>query len=98
MTPLPTWAEVAASIAPVDQTPLLVNLLRDWASSLMLDRAVHKAQPTKAEMRKILANVADAAKTLQFALGNDSTREFLELEGSVRIAIPNPGSSTPAFA
>ena len=83
--PLPTWAEVAASIAPIDQAPWVVNLLRDWASSLMLDRAVHDAQPTKAKMRKILTNVANAAKTLQFALGNDSTREFLELEGSVRI-------------
>jgi hypothetical protein len=77
--------EAAGLIAPTNAPPWLATLLRDWVPTLMLDRAVHNAQPTKAKMREQLTQIADAAAILQRALRDSPTKEFLELEGSVRI-------------
>jgi hypothetical protein len=51
----------------------------------MLDRGVHARQPSKAQMRKRLAKVANAATVLQRALEDVAIKEFLELEGAIRI-------------
>ena len=82
---VPRLAEVAGLIAPTNASPWLVALLRDWAPSIMLDRGVHAIQPTKAKMRKQLTKMAEAAAILQRGLSDSSTKEFLELEGSVHI-------------
>jgi len=81
----PMMEEAAALIAPTNAPPWLATLLRDWVPTLMLDRAVHEAQPTKAKMREQLTQMADAAAILQRALHDSPTKEFLELEGGVQI-------------
>jgi hypothetical protein len=78
-------AEAAGLIAPTNAPPWLATLLRDWVPSLMVDRAVHEAQPTKANMRERLTQIADTAAILQRALRDSPTKEFLELEGSIHI-------------
>lgn len=78
------WTEIAALITN-DSPPWLPTLLRQWGPSIMLDRAVHAAQPSKTQMRKRLIQVANAAAILRDAMQHDPTREFLELEGNVRI-------------
>jgi hypothetical protein len=78
------WQEIAALIRK-DAPPWLPTLLRQWGPSIMLDRAVHAAQPSKTQMRKRLIQVANAAAILRDAMQHDPTREFLELEGNVRI-------------
>jgi hypothetical protein len=55
---------------------------------LMLDRLVEKQQPTKAAMKKQLAEVRDAALLLRCALSDKPTREFLAL-------LLSAGSKTP---
>jgi hypothetical protein len=81
----PELTEVAGLIAPTNAPAWLTTLLRDWVPSIMLDRGVHMVQPTKAEMRDQLTQMADAAAILQRGLSNVSTKEFLELEGGVHI-------------
>ena len=78
-------AEAAGLIASTNAPPWLATFLRDWAPSLMLDRAVHAVQPTKAKMREQLIQVANAATILQRALRDSPTKEILELEGGIRI-------------
>ena len=78
------WQEIAALIRK-DPPPWVATLLRQWGPSIMLDRAVHAAQPSKVNMRKRLIQVANAAAILRDAVQHDPTREFLELEGNVRI-------------
>jgi hypothetical protein len=82
-------AKVATIIAPKDTPPWLTEFLFSWVSSVLLDRSVHSMQPTKVEMRKRLIEVSKAATTLQRALQDGPIREFLELEG--RIKIENDG-------
>jgi hypothetical protein len=79
------FATVASRFVSTEAPNWLPNLLRDWAPSLMMDRAVHEAQPTKAQMRKRLGEIAEAAVLLQQALQDAPTKEFLELEGHVQI-------------
>jgi hypothetical protein len=81
---LRVWTDITALITK-DPPPWVATLLREWGPSIMLDRAVHAAQPSKAQMRKRLIQVANAAAILREALQHDPTREFLELEGDVRI-------------
>jgi hypothetical protein len=78
------WTDIAALINK-DPPPRVTTLLREWGPSIMLDRAVHAAQPSKTQMRKRLTQVANAAAIVREALQHDPTREFLELEGNVRI-------------
>jgi hypothetical protein len=77
--------EVASYIAPTETAPWLVALLRDWITTLMLSRGVHAVQPSKTKMRDTLAEAAKAAATLLHALRDTPTREFLELEGNLRL-------------
>jgi hypothetical protein len=46
---------------------------------------VQEKQPTKAEMKKRLLEIRDAALLLRRALSDAPMREFLETEGSIRI-------------
>ena len=81
----PGLAEVADLIAPTSAPPWLATLLRDWAPSIMLDRGVHALQPTKAQMRGQLAEMADAAAILVRGLSYSPAKEFLEREGGVHV-------------
>jgi hypothetical protein len=82
----PIHREVANLIAaPTDMPPWLPEMLSAWAPSVAMSRGVHVMQPSKATMRKGLAEVSDAAAKLLRALRHTPTREFLELEGNVRI-------------
>jgi hypothetical protein len=59
---------VARFVAGSDAPPWLAAHFERWASSLQVDRFVHEMQPTKAEMKKRLAEVKDAALLLRDAL------------------------------
>jgi hypothetical protein len=79
------FADIARLIAPNNTPVWLAEMLRDWTPSLALDRYVQEKQPTKAEMKKRLLEIRDAALLLQRALSDAPMREFLEREGSIRI-------------
>ena len=79
------FADVAQLIAPNNTPAWLAEMLRDWAPSVALDRYVQATQPTKAEMKKRLLDIRDAALLLQRTLSDAPMREFLEIEGSIRI-------------
>lgn len=81
----PGLAEVADLIASTSAPPWLATLLRDWAPSIMLNRGVHAVQPTKAQMRGQLAEMADATAILVRGLSYSPAKEFLEREGGVHI-------------
>jgi hypothetical protein len=66
------FAEIARLIMPKDTPNWLSKLLSNWASSLMLDRAVHARQPTKTQMRERLVGVIEAADSLLSALQSGS--------------------------
>jgi hypothetical protein len=84
-----SFTDVASLIAPAETPPWLAPLLRNWAPSLMIDRGVHAAQPTNTKMLQVLSEVSTAATFLRRALAHAATKEFLELEGGIRI--PNAG-------
>jgi len=79
------FAHVAQLIAPSNTPAWLPEMLRDWAPSVTLDRFVQERHPTKAEMKRRLLEIRDAARLLQRALSNPPMREFLEIEGAIRI-------------
>jgi hypothetical protein len=79
------FAEIATKMAPVDAPIWLPRLLRDWAPSIMLSCGVHAKQPTKAAMREHLRRMSEVAALLQKALQDTAIKEFLELEGNIRI-------------
>jgi hypothetical protein len=60
-------------------------MLSDWAPTVALGRGVHAKQPTKAGMRKELIKVSSAAAYLLRSLQDTPTKEFLEIEGGIRI-------------
>jgi hypothetical protein len=61
----PAFADVARFVAGSDAPPWLAAHFERWASSLQVDRFVHEMQPTKAEMKKRLAEVKDSALLLR---------------------------------
>jgi hypothetical protein len=73
------FTEIGRLIAADDAPPWLAQHLRSWVGSLFLDRYVQKIQPTKAQMRKTLKRVEDAASLLTGELASVPVREFLEL-------------------
>jgi hypothetical protein len=81
----PGIIEAANIIAPSDAPPWLVTLLTDWLPTLAIDRGVHAIQPTKADMREQMLAVRNAARVLYEGLRNVAVKEFLEVEGAIRI-------------
>jgi hypothetical protein len=76
---VPAFADVARFVAGSDAPPWLAAHFKRWAPSLKVDRFVQEMQPTKAEMKKWLAEVRDAALLLRDALNDTPIREFLEI-------------------
>jgi hypothetical protein len=76
---VPAFADVARFVAGSDAPPWLAAHFERWAPSLKVDRFVYEMQPTKAEMKKRLAEVRDAALLLRDALNDTPIREFLEI-------------------
>jgi hypothetical protein len=76
--PVEAFEPIAKLIAPVPPKWLKEHLRR-WLSSVMLGYAVETFQPSRAEMRAILAEVGDAASLLVRALASTAIVEFLSL-------------------
>jgi len=76
---VPAFADVARFVAGSDAPPWLAAHFERWAPSLKVDRFVYEMRPTKAEMKKRLAEVRDAALLLRDALNDTPIREFLEI-------------------
>ena len=73
-----SFHEIARLIAGDDAPAWLGEHLRRWSPSLFLDRQVAAKQPTRSEMKAILAHVEAAASLLGRALSSMPVREFLE--------------------
>lgn len=71
------FVAIAQLIAGADAPPWLSEHLRRWIGSLFVNRGVEQRQPTRAEMRKILAGIETAATTLSNALASPPVLEFL---------------------
>jgi hypothetical protein len=78
MTSLEPYEEIARSIAGAGAPAWLTEHLKHCAPSVFLGRAVEERQPSRSEMRAHLVEIKNAASLLQRALGEPSTREFLE--------------------
>ncbi|MDE3174653.1 MAG: hypothetical protein KGM15_00905 [Pseudomonadota bacterium] len=81
--------EPLAKLITTDPPPWLKGLLHSWSGSVMSAYAVESLQPTRAEMRAMLAAIADAAPRLVSALSSAAVVEFLDLGGEQ--ALYNPG-------
>jgi hypothetical protein len=73
-----SFEDVARKITGGDAPQWLTKFLRDWASSLALDRGVAFRQPTKSQMKERLQGVQNAAKLIVDALNDGATRDFLD--------------------
>jgi hypothetical protein len=78
---------IAALIAP-NPPDWLAEYFRQWAPTIYLSDAVELRQPTRTEMRKILAEVSEAAGLLQRALAEPSVCEFLDAGGNEPLNAP----------
>lgn len=74
----PCYEEISKLIAGEDGPPWLPKFLSRWAPSLTIDRNVQVRQPGRADMRKILRTIGEAAALITRGLGESSVREFLE--------------------
>jgi hypothetical protein len=72
------YETIARLIAPDGSPAWLADHFRAWVGSLFLDRGIEATQPTRAEMRSLLGQAADAAETLCLALEFVPVRDFLE--------------------
>jgi hypothetical protein len=80
------FEEIARLIAPSAGAPAwLPTYLRSWAPSLMVDWRVHAMQPKKSKMKKRMNEIQDAATVLLHMLGDVPIKEFLEVEGRLKI-------------
>jgi hypothetical protein len=75
----PTIEDVARLVAGADPPEWLIIFFKRWVPCLMLDRYVHNIQPTKAEIKKRLAEFRAAALILQRGLTDPSITAFLEV-------------------
>lgn len=67
---------ISKLIAPDPPVWLTEELMR-WSSSILLDRAVHMKQPTRAQVVRRLKAIHDAAALLRRELGEQAMVEFL---------------------
>ena len=81
------FEEVGRLITSEPPAWLASHLIR-WSSSVLFGRAMEDHQPTRVEMRKILAEVGDAAGIVQRALGANVVREMLDAGGDGPISSP----------
>lgn len=77
-TELAPFEEVARLVAGADAPPWLADHLKRWAPSISIDRVIETRQPGRAEMRKLLVLINDAAMLVKNALAQPAIREFLE--------------------
>jgi len=82
------FVEVARLVVGAEPPPWLAAQFYTSAASLRLVRLMDEKRPTRAMMKKWLADVKDAALLLRWALVDPPTVEFLESEG--RGLIENP--------
>jgi hypothetical protein len=73
--------EAVAKLITRDPPKWLAMHLRDWAPSIFMAYGVDQRQPTRAEMKKILDSISNAAALLQRALAASSVSEFLDAGG-----------------
>jgi len=70
--------EVGRLIKPTDTPSWLTEYFVHWATPLASEWSVALLQPTKAQMKKELTSIAEAADALNEALSNPLTKAFLE--------------------
>ena len=85
------YREIAELVAGSEAPPWLPGCLYELAISLALDRHVHNRLSGRADMRKILCAIGDAAALIQRGLGDATVRNFLEDAPLGLGAIPNLG-------
>jgi hypothetical protein len=72
------YAEIARLVAGEKAPPWLADHFRRWIPSLYLDRHVAAQQPTRAQMRRSLEQMAADPEFAEVAASEIPVREFLE--------------------
>ncbi len=78
---LPTFAEVAQLIVPVNAPPWLPAHLEWWAQGIRHDQLVHQYRPTTVQTVEGLTEVANAFRVLEQHLSNQNIRIWIEFHG-----------------
>jgi hypothetical protein len=81
---LPTFADVAQLIVPVNAPPWLPALLEWWAQGIRHDQMVDQYRPTTVQTVESLSEVVKAVRILERNLSNPNIRNLLAFAG-----IPN---------
>ena len=86
-------AEVVRLIEPTNTSPWLTDYFVHWSSPLASEWSVASLQPTKAQMKKKLLGLIEAAGAVNEVLSDPVTKGFLELTHGFAVDEKFPGLS-----